>query len=346
MRKGKAVVFEAKNKIAVREITLRPMEKNQMLTETLYTFVSPGTELRVLHGFYGAEGRYPVVPGYSVVARITEVGAEVRGFRVGDLVSCRNPVPFADVDSMWGGQASLHAYVAEGEDRPVLLPENCDPFDYVIAEVSSISLRGVESAIPRPGEKALVVGQGLIGAFSAEFLKMYGCAVTVCDIDDRRLAEARERGVSAVVDLKDPDAENRLKTIGNGGFDIVVESSGSTPGFQTSSRMIRRSSLNPSPDCREPVRFSREDWPRLVLQANYVADVSLNPFSFFEGEGVIVLTPFDRSVEDRQKVVELLRSGRVSGAAYTRNCFTPEEMPEVYGKLDCKEILSAVCRWK
>ena len=97
---------------------------------------------------------------------------------------------------------------------------------------------------------------------------------------------------------------------------------------------------------RRPISFSREDWPRLVLQANYVADVSLNPFSFFEGEGMIVHTPSDRSVEDREKVVELLRSGRISGTAYTRNCFTPEEMPEVYEKLDRKEILSAVCRWK
>ena len=45
------------------------------------------------------------------------------------------------------------------------------------AEISSISLRGVEAARPKPGQTAIVLGQGIIGAFSpAAWLRVKGFA--------------------------------------------------------------------------------------------------------------------------------------------------------------------------
>lgn len=348
--KTKAIIYDGVDQIRLGDVTLPECGPKQVVARTLYTFVSPGTELRVLDGHYGAAGRYPVVPGYAAVSEITSVGVEVKGFRVGDVVSCRNSASFADCDTMWGGEAGAHVYDTETEDAPVLLPQGLAAEEYLpysAVEVAAISLRGVEAADPKEGETALVIGQGMIGQFSAMFLKLRGAKVVVADIDAARLGESFEAGVSAAVNLSEDGAADRLARLGNGGYDIVVEASGSIPGAQLAYRMIRRKPQNYSADYKvEPIRFYGKDWPRLVLQANYIKEVSINPFSFFDGEGVVILTPSDRGVEERQRVIEYVRTKRVDMTPFLKTVVRPGEMPANYRRLQKKEIISLVGNWR
>lgn len=348
--KTKAIVYDGVDQVRLGEVTLPECGPKQVVAKTLYTFVSPGTELRVLGGHYGAAGNYPLVPGYAAISEVVEVGAEVRGLRVGDRISCRNSARFADMNVMWGGEAGLHVYDTETEDTPVLLPpgltdEQCLP--YAAAEVAAISLRGVEAADPKEGETALVIGQGMIGQFSAMFLKLRGAKVVVADIDANRLAESAKAGVSAAVNLSEDGAADRVARLGNGGFDIVVEASGSIPGVELAYRSIRRKPQNYSADYKvEPIRFYGRDWPRLVMQANYVKEISINPFAFFAGEGVTILTPADRGVEERQRVVEYVRAGKVDMTPFLGTVVPCDEMPAFYRKLQRREIVSLVGDWR
>jgi len=348
--KTKAIIYDAADAVRFGDVELPPCGPRQVVAKTLYTFVSPGTELRVLGGHYGAAGNFPLVPGYAAISRIVSVGPETRGFSVGDVVSCRNAVRFADMNVMWGGEAGLHVYDTETEDTPVLLPQGLSDeayLPYAAAEVAAISLRGVEAADPKEGETALVVGQGMIGRFSAMFLALRGAKTVVADISGGRLAEAEKGGVSAAVDLSAPGAEDRLARLGNGGFDIVVEASGSIPGVELALRMVRRKPQNYSEAYKvEPIRFYGRDWPRLVMQANYVKDISVNPFSFFSGEGLTILTPADRGVEERQRAVEYVRSGRVDMSPFLGTVVPAREMPEHYRRLQRREIVSLVGDWR
>jgi len=348
--KTKAIVYDGVDQVRLGEVTLPECGPKQVVGKTLFTFVSPGTELRVLGGHYGAEGNYPLVPGYAAISKVVEVGAEVKGFRVGDMVSCRNSARFADMNVMWGGEAGMHVYDTETEDSPVMLPQGLTEDEYLpyaAAEVAAISLRGVEAADPKDGETALVIGQGMIGQFSSMFLKLRGAKVVVADIDRNRLEESLKAGVSAAVNLSEKGAENRVVRLGNGGFDIVVEASGSIPGVELAYRMIRRKPQNYSKEYKvEPIRFYGHDWPRLVMQANYIRDVSINPFSFFAGEGVTILTPADRGVEERQRVVEYVRTGRVDMAPFLGNVVKCDDMPSYYRKLQRREIVSLVGDWR
>lgn len=348
--KTKAIIYDGVDQVRLGDVTLPECGPKQVVAKTLYTFVSPGTELRVLGGHYGAAGRYPVVPGYAAISEITAIGAEVKGFKVGDMVSCRNCAKFADCDTMWGGEAGAHVYDTETEDTPVLLPQGLTAEEYLpysAAEVAAISLRGVEAADPKEGETALVIGQGMIGQFSATFLKLRGAKVVVADIDAARLGESVEAGVSAAVNLSEDGAADRLARLGNGGYDIVVEASGSIPGAQLAYKMIRRKPQNYSADYKvEPIRFYGKDWPRLVMQANYIKEVAINPFSFFDGEGVTILTPADRGVEERQRVIEYVRTKLVDMMPFLKTVVKPEDMPANYRKLQKKEIISLVGDWR
>ncbi len=343
-----AIIYDAVDQVRLGRVTLPECGPTQIVAETLFTFVSPGTELRVLGGHYGVAGNYPVVPGYAAISRVVSCGADVKGFRPGDLISCRNSVRFADCNVMWGGQAGAHVYETESEDVPVLLPEGAtDVLPYTIAEVAAISLRGVEAADAKPGETAVVIGQGLIGQFSAMFLVQAGCKVVACDIDANRLSEARAAGHAAVVDLNGADAAERVKRLGNGGYDIVVEASGSIPGVTLAYGLVRRKPQNYSKDYKvEPIKFYGGNWPRLVMQANYIKRLEIDPFSFFNGEGVTILTPADRGVEERQRVVEAVRRGSIDPSPFLKTVCRPEEMPEMYRRLQRREILSLICDWR
>lgn len=343
----KAIVYEKIGKAAIRELTLPECGPSEIVCETLYTFVSPGTELRVLYGNYTKESDFPLVPGYSVVARVTAAGKDVKGFRVGDIVSGRNPKQLPGIGSKWGGQASRHVYKTEGEDRPVLLPAGAEPRDYAIAEVAAISFRGVEAADPRPGESAVVIGQGLIGSFSAAWLMARGCRVIVCDIDEKRLRKAEERGIAAAINLNDADALERIALLCNGGADIVVESSGTSAGVMTAYKLLRKKPQAYGNEYKvEPIAFYHGDWPRLILQANYIENISIDPFSIVPGEGVTVLAPKDRGIEDRQKVVEAIRSGRIKPGDFIEAVLPFSEAPSAYADLRDRKYLSLTFKWQ
>ena len=334
-----AVVFDQGEQISIREVGLPEIQKDQFRTETLYSFVSPGTELRTLAGHYGASKNFPLIPGYSAVSRVVEVGSEVKGYQVGDLLSTRGGSEFIGAKTHWGGEAGGHVFY---QTSPVVkLPHDAaeNPLRYAVTEVAAISYRGVQSADPQPGEHAVVIGQGMIGTFVAEFLRLKGCLVTVCDISAERLAVSREAGFTTV-ELNGDDAVAQLLAYGSGGFDIVAECSGSVGGFKTAVQLIRQ------PQFGERMRRLRKDWPRLLLQGNYVDEIPVNPCWFFKGEGVILLTPADRSSDDRLQVAELIRSRKWDPAPYLKNVFTPAEMPDAYRKLQKREISSVICQWR
>ena len=348
--KAKAVIYDGVDQIRIGEVTLPELGPKQIAATTLFSFVSPGTELRVLGGHYGAAGRYPVVPGYATVSRVTALGAEVKGFKVGDMISCRNGAAFTDCGSMWGGEAGAHVFDTETEDKPVLLPQGLSEAEYLkysAAEVAAISLRGVDAADPKEGETALVIGQGMIGQFSAMWLKARGAKVGVADIDANRLAESRTAGVSEAVNLSEPDAEDRVARLGNGGYDIVVEASGSIPGVKLAYKSIRVKPQNYSTDYKvEPIRFYGGNWSRLVMQANYVKTIEISPFEFFPGEGVTILTPMDRGVEERQRAVEYIRSGKVDVTPFLKTVVKADDMVAYYRKLQNREIVSLIGDWR
>ncbi len=342
-----AITFTGVNQIDVRTSELGPVGPTDILVRVRYSMVSSGTELRVLAGHYGAKENYPLVPGYSTVGEVIEVGPEAQGFRVGDRVSCRNPKALPGLKSQWGGQSSLQVHITNGEDRPILLPPDADLLDYVAVEISAISLRGVQAADPARGETAVVLGQGLIGSFAAAWLSVRGCRVIVADLEPGRLERAR-RWAAATVNAADPDAEARLRILCNGGADIVVESSGSTRGAMLAYQLVRRKPQNYSKDYKvEPITFYHRDWARLVMQANYIEPVTIDPFSFFPGEGVTILTPSDRGIEDRQKAADEFRRGTLRAADFVQKIVPFSEAPAAYAALrdDKNSNFSLVFDW-
>jgi 2-desacetyl-2-hydroxyethyl bacteriochlorophyllide A dehydrogenase len=345
-RKITAVVFDAGSKITVQDFDHCPCGPEDVVVKSIYSMVSSGTELRTL-----AETTAPQIPGYSVIGEIVEVGEKVKGYRPGDLISTRNcPRLVPGINSPCGGHASFHVIPATGEDRPVLLPPGAKPLDYVVSELGAITIRGVEGANPQPGETCIVVGQGMIGALSAAWFHSRGCKVIVTDVEQRRLDRAMKWGAYASV-LSGPDAKERLLAYVNRGADIVVEGSGSSPGFLLALQLLRPTPQGfpgSTPHYRgETIGRLNHSWPRLVLQASYQKDVPMHPHGFFPGEGLTVITPSDRSWEDRARSVENIRQGKIKSADFIDRIISYKEAPAAYAALrdDKNANFSLVFDW-
>ena len=342
-----AVVFTAAGEIEIQKFQLCECGEEDVVVRTLYSMVSSGTELRGLGGDH-----FPMIPGYAVIGRVTYIGDKVKGYRVGDLVSGRScPRFIPGINAACGGHMTYQVYPAIGEDRPVLLPAGAEPLDYVITEISSICLRGVDAAVPAPGETAIVVGQGLIGAFSAYWLHSRGCRVIVTDLEQHRLDRALRWGAAGAVKSSDPDAEARLLGMVNGGADIVVEGSGSSGGASMAYRLVRATPKYQPGSAYyrgEAIRTFDGNWPRLIMQASYQREVSIHPHGFYPGEGITILTPADRSLEDRQRSAEAIRRGQIKAADFLDRIVPYTEAPAAYKALrDDKDAnFSVVFDWR
>jgi len=342
--KCKAIVFPEPNAVELREFELPPCGEQEIIAQTKYSFVSPGTELRVLSGVNESKGRFPLIPGYSWVGQVIEVGSAVKGWRKGEWVTGRNPLPVPGVEQLWGGQCSHHRCVVDGYDSVLKLPAGADPWEYITAEVAAISWRGVTAAYPAPGETAVVVGQGLIGAFSAKWLLHHGARVIALDMEDTRLERARRWGATAI-NARDDDARQQVMALCDGGADIVVEASASLSGAKLAASILR-APVYRSLQRGYPVTALHSNahvWPRLVFQASCTQRLECGPQGLVRSEGTVVLKPADRTVDDRLAVIERIREGALPVTDILDSSTPVEQASESYSTLrDRPGELSAV----
>ena len=340
----KAITFTEPQKVEIGTFDLPTCGRDDIVVRTIYSFISTGTELRVLSGkqtYPGDASYYPVIAGYSTVGEVVEVGENAVGWRTGDLVSTRGPGRNPDgIRSCWGGQASMHVCPAAGSGQPVLLPPGADPLDYVAVELAAISHRGFRATAARPKETAVILGQGIVGATFAGWLSAAGVRVAVSDMSDSRLSRSAKWGASATFSAADPGVCERILAYTGGGADIVVESSASIAGVKLAGSLVRRHRIS---DETGP-----ENWPRLVYQATYIDQYPVSPNSLFVGEGAVVLTPGDRSVVDRCAAVEAFRTGQLNPAAYCDKVLPISDAQVAYDGLRTKpdDFFSVAFDWR
>lgn len=118
----------------------------------------------------------PIPLGYSCAGVVLEVGSDVSGISVGDLVAAAGP----------------HAETTVVPSTLVApVPDGVAASDAAFATIGSIGLQGVRLAAPTVGERFVVVGLGLVGLLTTQLLLAQGCPVLGIDPnpDRRKLAE-------------------------------------------------------------------------------------------------------------------------------------------------------------
>jgi predicted dehydrogenase/threonine dehydrogenase-like Zn-dependent dehydrogenase len=121
--------------------------------------------------------------GYCNVGRVAEVGAEVRGFAVGERVVSN------------GAHAEL---VAVSRNLCARIPDGVSDDEAVFTVLGAIALQGVRLTAPTLGERFVVTGLGLLGLLTVQLLRANGCRVLGIDPDASKGEFARRFGAEVV----------------------------------------------------------------------------------------------------------------------------------------------------
>jgi predicted dehydrogenase/threonine dehydrogenase-like Zn-dependent dehydrogenase len=150
--------------------------------------------------------------GYSAAGVVREVGAGVKGFQPGDRVAVAGAGYASHAEVLWAPE-NLCAPIPDGV--------NFEAAAFVM--LGGIALHGVREAGLTLGEKAVVIGLGLLGLLCVQFLKAQGCRVIGVDLDRRKGNLAQELGADlALVPGEEEVQETVANFTGGMGADAVI----------------------------------------------------------------------------------------------------------------------------
>ena len=156
--------------------------------------------------------RMPIICGHEFSGEIVEVGEEVNGFDVGELVGVAPMLPCRVCDQCMTGNFSrcrnydyfgsrrdgaYAEFVAAPVQNLLKAPKGTDPRAIAMTDPASIALHAVWKAPPTMGERGAVVGCGPIGLFAIQWMRLMGCTeVVAIDLASAKLEQAREAGAT------------------------------------------------------------------------------------------------------------------------------------------------------
>jgi threonine 3-dehydrogenase len=222
---------------------------NDVLIEVLRTGIC-GTDVHIFNWDAWAQKTIPVplVVGHEFVGRIVDVGANVKDFRVGDMVSGEGHVVCGRCRNCLAGRRHLcKETVGVGVNRPGAFAEylslpmtnvwHLDPtISQDVAAIFDPLGNAVHTALSFPvlGEDVLIAGAGPIGIMAAAVVRFAGARhVVITDVNPYRLELAKKVKPTLALDVSKTSIAEAQKQLGmKEGFDVGLEMSGNPTAFR------------------------------------------------------------------------------------------------------------------
>ena len=188
----------------------------------------------------------PMVLGHEASGTVVETGAGVTHLRVGDRVhglACRASIrprrcaANLDPDVRFWATPPIHGCLTPFVVHPAAftyrLPDNVSFAEGAIVEPLSIGLQAAKKAAMKPGDLAVVIGAGTIGAMTALAALAGGAArVILADVVPDKLALFAGNRAVTTVDVRTQSlADVVAEATGGWGADVVFEASGSANAY-------------------------------------------------------------------------------------------------------------------
>lgn len=175
----------------------------------------------VRSGAFRTPTPFPFVIGRDLVGTVAARGNGAPGFALGDAV-------WANSLGHGGRQGSFAEYAVVAADRLYHLPEGVDPVQAVaVAHPAATAFLGLfRHARLRLGETVFVGGgAGNVGSAAIRLAAVAGARV-LASARERDFERCRRTGATVVVDYRDPDGTERLRSAAPGGVDVYWDTSG------------------------------------------------------------------------------------------------------------------------
>ncbi len=333
MTKMKAAVVtqNCDGNVEIIEKDIRPLEANEALVEVEYCGVCH-TDLHVAAGDYGDKpGR---VLGHEGIGIVTKVADGVSALNVGDRVSIawlfkscgaceycnsgRETLCRSVLNAGYTADGGMATHCIVDADYAVKVPEGLDP-----AQASSITCagvttyKGIKVSGVRPGQWIAIYGAGGLGNLGVQYAKkVFGAHVIAVDINNDKLALAKESGADLVVNPAKEDAARFIQEKTGGAHAAVVTA-------------VSKAAFNSAVDCVRaggrviaiglPPESMDLSIPRLVLDGIEVVGSlvgtrqDLAEAFQFGAEGLVVPVVQKRTLSEANEIFQEMRDGTIQG---------------------------------
>ena len=243
--KRRAVLFTAPGAVEVCTEEMAPPQGNELLIETVVSAISAGTEMLFYRGQVPAgmaadssiagltdEVRYPLKYGYACVGRICEFAGPLA--RQAEPTEADGPTDAAGAEENRYYFAfhphESHFYASPQALLPV--PEGILPRQAALLPNAETAVNLVMDGAPLVGERAVVMGLGIVGLLTTALLAQFPLAALIAvDPLPHRRRLARRLGASQAIDPGGADGPEALQeALADGGerhgVDLIYELSG------------------------------------------------------------------------------------------------------------------------
>jgi len=243
-----ALVIHAPGDLRVEQFDTAPLGPDQLQVRVRCGGIC-GSDLHYYqHGGFGTVRiKEPMVLGHEVAGMIEAVGANVRGYAVGERVAispsrpcglctyCQQGLQNHCLDMRYYGSAMRTPHVQGAFRQQIVvethqahkLADSVSDGEGSMAEPLSVALHAVRRAGPLLGKRVLVTGCGPIGALAIIAARRAGAVhIVATDVGAHTLGKALKVGADEVVNVADDPEGLQRFTADKGSFDVLFEASG------------------------------------------------------------------------------------------------------------------------
>lgn len=289
-----------------------------------------GSDLHVYHGMHPYTS-YPVVQGHEVGGTVAELGSEVSGLKVGDVVTFMPQVTCGSCYQCTHGQEHLcqdlkvMGFQAPGAGQDyfsvpsaaiVRLPDGSTTEQAAFIEPVSVAVHAVRRAGAVSGKQVLVLGGGTIGNLTAQVAKALGAKkVMLTDLSDFKLQLARNCRIDFTVNPKATNlAEYVATNFGADGVDVTFECVGAEATIGQAIELARKGST-------------------IVVVGVFSEKPSVD-FGLIQDHELNVFGTLMYQRPDFELAVDLLSNGQVNTAALVTGHFPFERYLAAYEEIE------------
>lgn len=317
MTKSNTIVFTKLQTAELIEKETATVTGDRVKVKMEYTVVSGGTERACIMGMNNTPQQFPMTLGYCGVGYVTEIGAAVKEIKIGDRVLVYhgihteyNVIPESDVTKV--------------EDNSI------DSLDAAFVIIASMGLGGVRKLEVELGESAMVMGLGLLGMFSVQFLRLSGANPLIAvDLNPARRELALKLGADYAFDPSSPDFVEQVKAVTKGkGVNATVEVTGIA------------AAMNQALECASWMgRIS-------LLGCTRVSDCSVDYYQQVHRPGVRLIGAHNfvrpkvesyphhwTHQDDCRAILDMIAAGRIQVEPIVSRVVSPEDCTEIYNQL-------------
>ena len=256
----KALVLKEYNHLVIEDVPEPEIGPNKVLIQVKACGIC-GSDV---HGMDGSTGRRrpPIIMGHESAGIITQTGAGVSEWKVGDRVTfdstiycgnchyckrglinlCDNRRVLGVSCDEYSQNGAYAEYVAVPQHILYRLPEGLDFEQASLVEPLSVAFHAVELTPLSLNDNAVVFGSGIIGLFLVQTLRAKGCGrVIAVDINQSRLDMACSFGADDGLNPRNCDVAGEIfELTGNRGADRAFEAVGITATIRTAIASLRK----------------------------------------------------------------------------------------------------------